>query len=452
MHPVARWLARCVIAVGLSLTIVLASLLIVLSSTGVLATAEGHWTAPLRIGSATLRVNVAGLMRLATLPGVAHLLDGRAVSTRHGRIQFERDGRALRARCAPCRFEHAQLAAAPVTLTGVSMTLARNGDTLHGTLALNRVSVEFDGRLAPEGVDLAWSLPSTESAALVNVLRDAVPEASYARIEGMVQARGALSLPSLASTAHWSAEHLEVGGLGTEALQYGWFRFACAQPSGAAKIVISGDGEKTWIAADRMGPYLAAAVLAAEDQRFAQHGGFDEQAVAALLADLDAGLPKRGASSITQQLARTLHTGGERTIARKLRELLYALEMERTLGKARILELYLNTVDWGPGLCGARAAARVYFNKSPARLTPIEAAWLAGILRNPHVAWQQQFVPRKPQRERADWVLMQMRELPRRERIRHAGEPLAFAPAAQRNSAPRPAPSGPVVAGLKRVP
>ena len=84
---------------------------------------------------------------------------------------------------------------------------------------------------------------------------------------------------------------------------------------------------------------------------------------------------------MTQQLARTLFTGGEKTAARKLRELLYAIEMERTLGKPRILELYLNTVDWGPGLCGARAAARTYFRKRPEQLTPLEAAWLAGILR-----------------------------------------------------------------------
>jgi membrane peptidoglycan carboxypeptidase len=112
---------------------------------------------------------------------------------------------------------------------------------------------------------------------------------------------------------------------------------------------------------------------------------------------------------------------------RKLRELLYAIEMERTLGKARILELYLNTVDWGPGLCGARGAARAYFGKPPARLTALEAAWLAGVLRNPHAAWDQQFQARQPDRERAIQVLMQMRDWPKRERERFAAQPLAFA-------------------------
>jgi membrane peptidoglycan carboxypeptidase len=114
---------------------------------------------------------------------------------------------------------------------------------------------------------------------------------------------------------------------------------------------------------------------------------------------------------------------------RKLRELLYALEMERTLGKPRILELYLNTVDWGPGVCGVKAAARAYFGKPAARLTPIEAAWLAGVLRDPHVAWEQQFRAHRPDRSRATQVLMQMRDWPKRERQRWSAQALAFAPA-----------------------
>jgi hypothetical protein len=175
-----------------------------------------------------------------------------------------------------------------------------------------------------------------------------------------------------------------------------------------------------------MGQYLPAAVLAAEDQRFRQHAGYDENELAGLLADLDPGRPTRGASTITQQLARTLYTGHERTAVRKLRELLYAIEMERTLGKERILELYLNTVDWGPGLCGAKAAARAYFNRTPARLTPLQAAWMASILRNPHVAFSAQVAAAAPDREHAQKVLAQMREFPRNDRVRWAKEPLAL--------------------------
>jgi membrane peptidoglycan carboxypeptidase len=103
--------------------------------------------------------------------------------------------------------------------------------------------------------------------------------------------------------------------------------------------------------------------------------------------------------------------------------------MEHTLGKPRILELYLNTVDWGPGLCGARAAARAYFGKRAAHLTPLEAAWLAGILRAPHAAHQQQFATGTPDHERARMVLMQMRSLPKAERERWARRTLVLAAA-----------------------
>jgi hypothetical protein len=112
------------------------------------------------------------------------------------------------------------------------------------------------------------------------------------------------------------------------------------------------------------------------------------------------------------------------------RSILYGLlEMERTLGKPRILELYLNTVDWGPGLCGARAASRAYFGKRVTQLTPLEAAWLAGSLRAPHAAYQQQFIAGAPEHERARWVLQQMRSLPKAERERWARRPLALAAA-----------------------
>jgi hypothetical protein len=417
------------------------SVLLALASVGVFATARDGWTTEVPVAGFAMRVNVTGLLRLATLPGAAHLLDGRSIQTRAGPVSFARTGLALRVTCAPCRLEHPDLAAVPLQLRSIALELLRTGDELDGRLVVDRVEVPFKARMRANGIDLAWTLPSTELASLYGALGETVPEAAFARIEGRVAARGTLSLPSLRTSVNWSADNLEVGGLGTERLQYGWFRFACAQPDGTARLVISGDGEGTWTAADAFGPYLPAAVLAAEDQRFHAHRGYDEREIAAILADFGRGGPKRGGSTITQQLARTLYTGGDRTAVRKLRELLYAIEMERTLGKARILELYLNTVDWGPGLCGARSAARAYFRKSPARLTAIEAAWLAGILRNPHAAWEQQYATRQPDRARAVRVLMQMREWPMRERRRWTAQPIAFAPAAAKPSATAPSPA-----------
>jgi len=149
--------------------------------------------------------------------------------------------------------------------------------------------------------------------------------------------------------------------------------------------------------------------------------------IARVLGEVDEQGIARGASTITQQLARTLFTGGERTVARKLREMLYAVEMERTLGKRGILALYLNTVDWGPGICGADAAARRYFGKRPGELTPLEAAWLASILPNPGQAYVGEFLTGRADSAGAVRVLRQMRELPRAQRERSASQTLVFA-------------------------
>jgi len=121
-------------------------------------------------------------------------------------------------------------------------------------------------------------------------------------------------------------------------------------------------------------------------------------------------------------------TGGERTALRKLRETLYALEMERTLGKPRIVELYLNTVDWGPGICGARAAARTYFGKPPAQLDPLSAAWLAAILRHPQRSWREEFVGGRVDVASAQRVLAQRHDLTRRERAHWSQRELTLSP------------------------
>jgi hypothetical protein len=428
MTRAVRATAWCAGALAAAALLALASAVLALASLGVFAAPDGAWTTAVDVAGLRVRVNVVGLIRVATLPGTAHLLDGRSVRAASGTWRFTRTGDTLRVTCSPCRIQHAAFASGPVSPRAVALDLRRDDDRLEALLVVDALRVPMTARLRTGSLDIAWTLPPTELAALVRSLGDAVPEAGYARIEGSVEAQGTLSLPSRRASVRWSATGWEVGGLGTEALQYGWFRHACVQRDGTARWRVTGDGERGWSAIDAMGPYLPAAVLAAEDQRFHQHAGYDEAALASLLADLHDGVPARGASTVTQQLARTLITGGERTVARKLRELLYSIEMERTLGKARILELYLNTVDWGPGLCGAQAAARAYFNKSPARLTALESAWLASVLRNPHVAWDRQFLPRQPERDRAVQVALQMRDWPRRERQRFAAQPLAFAP------------------------
>jgi membrane peptidoglycan carboxypeptidase len=124
----------------------------------------------------------------------------------------------------------------------------------------------------------------------------------------------------------------------------------------------------------------------------------------------------QGASTITQQLAKLLYTGDARDPARKLREWLYAVEMERTLGKGRILQLYLAVLPWGDGICGAEAAARHHLGKGAHQLKPREAAWLASLLVNPDQQLQRWARDEDTARERAAAVLKGIKRLPRERR------------------------------------
>jgi monofunctional biosynthetic peptidoglycan transglycosylase len=142
--------------------------------------------------------------------------------------------------------------------------------------------------------------------------------------------------------------------------------------------------EKRWVPYERISPLLRRAVLIAEDDAFYDHGGLDwNEMRASARANIGRGRVIRGGSTITQQLAKNLYLGEERTITRKLKEALLAVRLERALDKRRIFELYLNLIEWGPGVYGAEAAARHWFGRSAPALTPREAALLAAIIINP---------------------------------------------------------------------
>jgi len=135
----------------------------------------------------------------------------------------------------------------------------------------------------------------------------------------------------------------------------------------------------------RISPYLIQAVLIAEDDKFFEHEGFDWES---MRKALDANIKKkrilRGGSTITQQLAKNLFLSSEQSIWRKLREAAIAWKLENELSKKRILELYLNLIDWGTGIYGAEAAARSYFNRPASGLTLSQSIRLASVLPNPH--------------------------------------------------------------------
>jgi monofunctional biosynthetic peptidoglycan transglycosylase len=130
--------------------------------------------------------------------------------------------------------------------------------------------------------------------------------------------------------------------------------------------------------------YLRAAVIYAEDYNFYRHDGVDWDAIEhAVAADWNKGAMAVGGSTITQQLAKNLYLSPRRSFVRKLREALIAFSLEDDLSKQRILELYLNVVEWGDGVFGAEAAARTWFHHAAQSLTPAEAIRLAIALPNP---------------------------------------------------------------------
>lgn len=141
---------------------------------------------------------------------------------------------------------------------------------------------------------------------------------------------------------------------------------------------------QVWVPLSRISPYLIKAVLIAEDDKFWSHEGFDYDAIQkAIEKDLKTKKLKFGGSTISQQLARNLYLSPRKTLLRKLREAFITWRMERILSKKRILELYLNVVEWGEGIFGIEAASRYYYGKPSLELSPMEAARLASVLPNP---------------------------------------------------------------------
>ncbi len=129
---------------------------------------------------------------------------------------------------------------------------------------------------------------------------------------------------------------------------------------------------------------LIRAVMAAEDGSFFSHRGFSEKHIrGSLIENMKAGRVVRGASTISMQLAKNLYLSPERTLSRKLEEALITVALEQNLDKKRIMEIYLNIIEWGNGIYGIGPAAQYYFGKRPEELKPVESAFLASIIASP---------------------------------------------------------------------
>lgn len=166
-----------------------------------------------------------------------------------------------------------------------------------------------------------------------------------------------------------------------------------------------------WSAWENIGTTSPIAVVAAEDQKFASHFGFDLKSIRESVEDFNDGASLRGASTITQQVAKNLYLWPGRSFLRKGIEAYFTVLIEVTWPKKRILEIYLNIAEFGPGIYGVGAASEIYFGKSPIELSDAEAALLAAVLPNPKQLRVSQPTPYLL--ERRTWIIEQMQRLRR---------------------------------------
>lgn len=171
-------------------------------------------------------------------------------------------------------------------------------------------------------------------------------------------------------------------------------------------ILNYGKLERDYVDYDEMNSHVKKAVIAAEDQKFFTHNGFDYQAIEKAYRDNEKGKKIKGGSTISQQTAKNVFLWQGRSWFRKGLETVYTFIIELIWGKEVILERYLNSIEMGQGVFGVEAASHYYFGKNAKNLTKSEAAWIAAILPNP-----KKYDPNNPSsylRKRHTWIMRQM--------------------------------------------
>jgi membrane peptidoglycan carboxypeptidase len=194
-----------------------------------------------------------------------------------------------------------------------------------------------------------------------------------------------------------------------------------------------GPGNPDFVPLADLPEHVVRAVTTSEDAGFFGHAGFDfDELRNALAAGAEAGRVVRGGSTISQQLAKNLFLSREKTIARKVREAFVTVGLEATVPKTRLLEIYLNVIEWGPGIHGIGPAARAWFGKDARDLAPGEAAFLASVIPNP-VRYHGMLArggPSPTWRDRVDALLLKMSEhgaISDDELLRALDQPIVFA-------------------------
>ena len=294
---------------------------------------------------------------------------------------------------------------APEPISGITVTV-EGGGTFHpqsrrleidrATITLGEAQAELTGALewAPSHylVDLTATLPATDcGVAIAAIPHDLVSDLAgfswSGRIGGRIVAHvdsRALPETRLDIDVADGCQFQTVPAIADLRRVQGPFLHRVLEPNGTWFEMTTGPGTGTWASIHTISPYLVHAVLAHEDASFFRHGGFAPWAIRdALERNLEQGRYAIGASTITMQLAKNLFLHREKTLARKVQEVLLTWWLESALDKTAILELYLNVIEYGPAVYGIRQAAEHYFGISPEDLSPAQSAFIANVLPNP---------------------------------------------------------------------
>ncbi len=404
MKTFLKWL------LGLSCALLVGGALAVFFVLRALQPAPGEWTRAVKLGPVERDVSMPALLRIASHPFTLRLMEGRRFRTPYGTVHWQAVAapNTWRAVCAPCTLPVGGLGREPLRLSRVEFTVVPDMEmNLQGHFAVGDVKEQgqeplqgrWSSRIERQQLVLQFRIVDEPAVRAFALFQRDIPEFSRARIEGRVNVKAQWRWPSKEWEFKPRLDGLVVSGLGTDALLN-------AQPAcGANDEPVD------------FGLWLPRAVIAAEDQRYYEHPGYDlQEIVAAWFSNQRTDGTTAGGSTLSQQLAKLLYTGDSRHHGRKLRELLYAVELDRTLGKARLLKLYLAVAPWGDGQCGAQSASRHFFRKDAAQLAPVEAVWLASLLHNPDRELTLLGRHGEANRARVAWVADQLRPASRRER------------------------------------
>lgn len=293
----------------------------------------------------------------------------------------------------------------PTPLSGIHASFrARGSGSLDGAkleledgeLALGEVRVQGNGKLfrSDRGTQLHWrgGVPLAACQAFLDATpRGLTPLLTGLRMTGTFAVQTALDFDSQRPTDTkvrlTVANDCQIQQISPELSPKRfatYWRREVKGPNKQAIEVESGPGSPDWVPYDAISPFMEAAVLVCEDGHFPYHRGFDFEAMQNSIRDnLNQGRFARGASTISMQLAKNLYLGKEKTLGRKLQEAVLTQLLEQELSKQQLMELYLNVIEYGPGIYGIGPAAQYYFKKRPSELTLAQALYIASILPNP---------------------------------------------------------------------